>query len=646
MTAWHGEETNQALASYRTHASCPCLTPRTLQMKAMTNPPHRIGAILTALSLLTTGCGLMDRRGTPDGHDAPSPASRPGGSIRLEVAAPRALERLLETHLDLARLAALPPSTPISDAEIERLVAQTPSQAQMLLHTQGYFNAAVSVARVGGSPPIVRVTVREGSQATVGRVRLEVQGQAAAPPASEARHARRAKNAFHASWPLRSGDPFTNGAWSDAKVSALLELRGWGYRQAEWEQTLADVDANQNTVDLSASAVSGPLYRTGELRIEGLKHQDEQTVRNLANFAPGTPATDALLLDFQERLQTSGLFDGASVMLADDAPDAQRAPVRVRLTERKLQEVTAGLGIGADVGPRVTLEHTHRRAFHRALTGRNELELSGVRQMWNGELRTHARPGLHRYLIGGTFERVESHTDVETSARARVGRSLDTNRMDRLLFAEVERSLVRSEGASEESYALSAHLHLIRRRVDNLRLPTRGYIAGIQVGGGQASSDPGGSGPFARGYARLIGYRPLGGQWHSQGRVEVGQVFARDDVLPPASMRFRAGGQDSVRGYEYRALAPTVNGVVTGGKVLFTASAELAHPLMEKYPDLWGAVFVDAGRAAQSWPDLRPAVGVGAGVRYRSPIGPVNVDLAWGQETKRLRLHVSVGVTF
>lgn len=608
---------------------------------------HLIGMILVALTLLTGGCGLMDKRRAQENGDEPNLAARTTGStLRLEVEAPRPLERLLETHLDLARLAELPTSTPLSDAEIERLLAQTPSQAVSLLHTQGYFNADVAVQRDSGTPPTVKVTVREGPQATVGTVKLAARGEATGPPPTDARHASRAMKSFQAGWPLDTGTPFTNEAWSDAKVSALLGLRGSGYRAAEWEQTLADVDAQANKVNLSATAVSGPLYRTGELRIEGLKHQDEQTVRNLANFPIGTPATDPLLLDFQERLQTSGLFNGASVMLADDAQDPRSAPVRVRLTERKLQEVTAGLGIGADVGARTTLEHTHRRAFHRALTARNELELSAVRQMWNGELRTHARPGLHRYLVGGTFERVESDTDVETSARARVGRSLDTSRLDRLLFAEVERSLVRAGNAREESYALSAHLHQIQRRVDNVKLPTRGYIAGFQIGGGQASSDPGGSGPFARGYARLIGYRPLGGQWHSQGRIELGQVFARDDVLPPASMRFRAGGQDSVRGYEYRSLAPTVNGVVTGGKVLFTASAEVAHPLLDKYPELWGALFVDAGRAAQRWGDLNPAVGVGAGVRYRSPIGPVSVDLAWGKEVKKARLHVGVGVTF
>jgi translocation and assembly module TamA len=101
-----------------------------------------------------------------------------------------------------------------------------------------------------------------------------------------------------------------------------------------------------------------------------------------------------------------------------------------------------------------------------------------------------------------------------------------------------------------------------------------------------------------------------------------------------------------VRGYKYRSLAPTENGVVVGGKVLFTASAELARPFIDSLPDLMGAVFIDAGRAADTWRQLKPAVGVGVGVRYRSPVGPVKLDLAYGEEARRLRLHLTVGVAF
>jgi translocation and assembly module TamA len=123
-------------------------------------------------------------------------------------------------------------------------------------------------------------------------------------------------------------------------------------------------------------------------------------------------------------------------------------------------------------------------------------------------------------------------------------------------------------------------------------------------------------------------------------------VLVQGDVRVPETLRFRAGGDESVRGYSYRSLAPSENGIVVSGKVLFTASVEMARPITDRVPGLMGAVFIDAGRAAQNWNDLRPALGYGFGVRYGSPVGQLKLDLAYGQESRQVRLHLSVGVPF
>ena len=81
-------------------------------------------------------------------------------------------------------------------------------------------------------------------------------------------------------------------------------------------------------------------------------------------------------------------------------------------------------------------------------------------------------------------------------------------------------------------------------------------------------------------------------------------------------------------------------------RALFTASAEVQHPITPRLPALWGAAFVDAGNAAQRFSDLKPKVGVGVGVRYRSPVGPLRFDVAYGVDDRRVRLHLSAGVSF
>jgi translocation and assembly module TamA len=101
-----------------------------------------------------------------------------------------------------------------------------------------------------------------------------------------------------------------------------------------------------------------------------------------------------------------------------------------------------------------------------------------------------------------------------------------------------------------------------------------------------------------------------------------------------------------VRGYSYRTLGPVVDGLVTSGESLYTVSVELARPFLKSMPTLWGAVFIDAGNAANSFANLHPAIGSGVGLRWRSPVGPLRLDWAWGAETRKARLHFSVGIAF
>lgn len=189
----------------------------------------------------------------------------------------------------------------------------------------------------------------------------------------------------------------------------------------------------------------------------------------------------------------------------------------------------------------------------------------------------------------------------------------------------------------------------MHRDVNNLVFPTRGLILSAQSGAGVAYDSDKDRGPFGRLYLQAVWYQPLIGGWLGQVRGEVGQVLRKDTLGIPDSLLFRAGGDDSVRGYGYRTLGPVRDGAVVGGPVLATGSIELAHRLSDSSPqwrNWYGAVFVDAGNAALTWGEYDAAVGYGVGVRWRSPIGPLRIDLAYGQQVESVRLHISVGVTF
>jgi translocation and assembly module TamA len=596
--------------------------------------------LLCALGLSLGGCAALQETLGPGSTEPPSP-------VRLEVVAPAPLKQLLETHLDLARLPKLAAAggVAVEAAEVDRLLRAAPEQARELVATEGYFDPDVTAERVPGEPPTVRVVVVPGPQAQVRSVAIDGRGELVDAQRRGDARAATIWQSLRDNWPLPPGATFRNDAWSTAKRSSIAGLRAQGYVGAQWASSSAQVDAATHGVALDLLADSGPLYLTGAPNIEGLVFHDAQTVRNLANFPAGSIATEERLLDYQERLQKSGLFTRATVQLDPDAADPKSTPLQIHLTEAPLQEATVGLGYKTDEGIHGTFEHQHRRVFGLAATARNKFQLSGVRQAWDGELSTHPLPGLWRNLVGGTTERLVADADVVTSARLRLGRAQDTKNIDRLYFVQAERSLRRTDTTREISDALSAHAHTVWRKLDDNLLPTRGQAYALQIGGGVARSNAGESGPFGRLNVLARGFWPVGA-WFGQGRIELGQVLARRGVIVPESMRFRAGGDNSVRGYAYRSLTPTVNGVETSGKVLFTASAEIARPILAKFPQLWGAAFIDAGRAADRWSDLKAAIGVGVGVRYRSPIGPLSVDLAYGEELRKFRLHIALGTAF
>ncbi len=611
-------------------------------------------AVLAALG----GCAVFgDRKDEPPAA-AQDPAAGPvtgtgagageRASWRLEVEAPPPLRKLLVDYLDLSRFQAAAGDEGVTPGELSRLVAAAPAQARALLETEGYFGADVSVEREDGTPPLLRVRVDPGPRTQVADVSVRTQGPLQA--AAEAGDARAAgvRSTLQKDFPLKPGTPWRQSAWSAAKVETVARMHSLGYAAGTLADSRALVDAPSQRASLDLLLDSGPLFLLGDIRVEGLERYREAAVRNVANFGPGEPYSEQKLQEYQERLAKVGLFESTSVRIDPDAAQAAAVPVTVRVREFPLQQVTAGVGYSANTGQRFTLEHTHRKVFGQHWRARSKFELGRSLKSAETELTSHPLPDNWRNLAAFGVENLTVNDQVRNSVRLRVGRGRETKEVDRLYYLELTRANLHDNttDVTTTSNAVSGNYQWVFRRVDNVLLPTRGHALSAQLGGGYARSSDAENGPFGRAVARYTYYRPFGGDWYSQTRIEAGQVWAGADVGIPDTLLFRAGGDDSVRGYAYRSLGPLKNGAVSSGRVLLTASAEVAHPISPKYPAFLWAVFVDAGNAAAGWGSYRAALGYGAGVRWRSPVGPLRLDLAYGQDVRKVRLHLSVGVNF
>ena len=571
----------------------------------------------------------------------------PNSAYRLEVRAPAKLRALLVQHLDLARFREQPDVAPI---EIARLAAAAPAQARSLLEPEGYFNAEVEVRRVdsadGRSPPTVTVHVVPGPKARVGRLQIEMQGPFAAEMEAGDPALRRRWERVQARWPLPSGAPFTQAAWTAAKNALLAALRSRGYASANYTGTGAQVDAQANRVRLFLVVDSGPLYRIGEIRVEGLERTPESAALNVAPFKTGEVYSEKKLLDYQEALQKTGLYEGVAVELDLDPERADHATVITKLRETPLQSASPSIGYSTNIGPRVGIEYTHRRPFGYDIIASTKLEIARDEKSASLDFATY--PDVHGYrnLLSLSAGRLDAGGAPSDTQRVRLGRERTTERLDRLYYLEFNRTTVDTDTEQDTSRALWGNYEWTRRAVNNVLFPTRGFIWRAQVGAGHAVDEQEDQGPFARLYLQGSWYQPLGGPWYSLLRAEGAEVLRKGGLEIPDSLLFRAGGDNSVRGYGYRTLGPERDGAVVGGLVMATGTAELMRRLSDRWRDWYLAAFVDAGNAADDWREIDPAIGYGVGVRWRSPVGPLRVDLAYGEREQQFRLHLSVGVSF
>lgn len=630
----------------------------------------RLSRALRLLLLLTLAaamgaCSLLptDRRtqlkvaATEEPDDAnPNVSRRRISAYELTVDAPPELRALLMEHLDLARFRDTPEDLRLTAAELRRLAAVAPEQATRLLETAGYFNAKVKIEEVGDLSDGVRnlrLVVDTGPRALIRQSDLRIEGPMKTAAERGDKLAVALERTLTQSWQLQPQSGFSQGDWAAAKNALLTRARAQGYPLARMVHSEAVVQADDNQVDIAVTLESGPLFTLGELTVDGLKHQPEESVRRLAGYSLHQPYNEKLLLDFQERLLGTQLFDSVSVEIQPESvtpaagAETVEVPVTVKIRESARQQVTTSVGYHSIDGPNVGIEHTNRKPFGLNIRERTKLNIGRDKSSVDMELSSHPQPNMQRSLAALYLERVKLNEQIDVNLRTRLGFARETEPEDRLYYVELLRAWERQPNVQTTvAGAVSLNEQVIWRRLDSKLLPTKGWSASLLVGGGWANSTTEANGAFGRAQAKVYWYRPLPSRWLLSTRLEAGQILAKDNIGLPEALRFRTGGDDSVRGYGYNELGPVnATGAATGGRVLLDGSVEVSHPLTPRIPQLMGAVFVDAGQAAQNWGDLKPAWAYGLGLRYRSPVGVLRFDFAKGNLADKWRLHFSVAIS-
>ena len=574
-------------------------------------------------------CGVLAIVLTFGSMRASAQENEPTFRFRLMVEAPRALREMLRTSLDIARWQEYEAMT---ERLLRALAREAVEQAREAAATEGYFDARIEAAIEGeGAERIVRLKVEPGVATRVADVAIGFRGNPG--PATERR--------VREQWQLPAGEVFRQGAWDDAKRSAVGTLSSSRFAAASIAESEATIDPDRGSARLRVELDSGPEFAFGPVRVTGLKRYRPETVVHLAPFAQGEPYSREKLDTYARRLNATNYFASAHVQLETDPGLAAAAPVHVSVIEAPSRRLDAGIGYSTDTGYKASLGWRDVDIFDSAWRLRSELRLESKRQLLKGALDLPARADGWADSLEAEIKRDDIQNLVTRGFMAGATRKRLDERDEPAFGASYYYEQQRPEGAPpEDARALFGRFEYTRRTTDDLVLPRRGTVGAVRVG----ASVPGlSTRTFGRVVGQLAWFHPISRRDDVSLRGELGAVIAGGSRGIPQALLFRTGGDTTVRGYAFESLGVRKGNAIVGGRYYALASAEYVR----WFSDVLGvAAFVDAGNATDALADLRPAVGYGVGVRAKTPIGPFRLDLARGHDTGEFRVHFSVGFTF
>ncbi|MCB1906928.1 MAG: outer membrane protein assembly factor [Rhodocyclaceae bacterium] len=515
------------------------------------------------------------------------------------------------------------------------LTRRTRREAESLLATEGYFAPSVTLEKAEDGD--WRLVVDPGPRATVGAVNLGLR-----EGALEADEAARQLEELRRRWTLASGAPFTQSAWDAGKAALLADLTRHEFAAARISSSLAKVNPEAATVDLQIEVDPGPRFRFGRVEVRGLDLYDADLVQRYRPPEPGTPYDEDELLEFQTRLQNTPYFASAVVEI-DREPDAAAAtPIRVLVGEAKPKRLSLGAGFSSNNGYRAEIAYRDADLFGKAWQLVSGLRIEQRELLAYADVFLPPDPAGYQDSFGALHERSD-HEGLKVSGEAfGVTRTYPWQRGEVSVSIRYQRERTTPDGAEPTTQkALTGDLAVLWREVDNVLEPRQGFVAFGRVGG--AAKAVLSTQNFVRSYGRLQVYLPVAERDVLTLRGEFGKTVATSRDGIPQDFLFRAGGSQSVRGYGYRSLGVSDGDAVVGGRYLATMSAEYTR----WRPDGFGyAAFVDAGNAVDDANEYRPLLGYGIGGRWKSPAGPLALDLAYGQDERRFRLHFAILVAF
>ena len=521
----------------------------------------------------------------------------------------------------------------LTDERIKKLHKKTPSEIREALQPFGYYKPDIlSELTHVDQIWVAHYVVDHGPALQLSAVDVQILGAGG----QDAAFQRLMKKL-----PVVVGDTLEHAHYEEAK-SALVQLATErGYLDAQFETNEIRVDLEAYTAAVVIHFNTGDRYHFGAITFNAPDF-DVEFLQRYATFEAGDGYTFTALLALQNALTDSDYFSQVEVKTRRELAENHVIPVEVNAVPRERTRYTLGLGYGTDTGARATAGVERRRVTRDGHRWRADAKVSEI----SDSLTTRyiiplKNPRSDQFTLTAGFEdqRLTGNTSKKYLLSGSVSR-LD-NGWQKSLFVNVERDKDFVVGGQTGSSTLvMPGINWTRIHADDRIYTTFGNRFMVEVRGG--SETLGSTTSFIQGRANVKFVRRFQNYGRVLARGDVGYSKVLNFEQLPPSVRFFAGGDFSVRGYAYNSLSPRENNQKVGGTQLLVGSLEYEHILTESWSV---ATFYDAGNARNNFTDPL-AYGTGLGVRYRSPIGLIRLDLAQPLDKplgEARYVHISIG---
>ncbi len=517
--------------------------------------------------------------------------------------------------------------------KIQGLFEDSDQEIDQALRAFGYYHVAVKKSlALQKDCWKADFDINPGQRVTVSQVDIDINGDARDNPEFLA---------LLQKMPLKQGSPLNHGKYESMKRKIESLALDIGYLQGSFTEKKLLIDKKNNTAHIKLKFDSGKRLVFGEVIVQQ-DVLDAEFVKKYLSIKNGDFYTSDQLAKTHNALSQSGYFDTVDIRSDLEHVQDQRVPVTIKLTAKKKAHYGFGIGYDTDVGPLLNANYINRRINQHGHFLTSNIDISPVLSTAEVEYTIPLdNPTTDFLSFGGGLKR--EHTDSFKSISATLStrhKHAFASGWKQTLFLDYSYEDFTTRSTSGQTLLLVPGGNWLRSVSNNPLRPTEGYRVELEAKG--SYENPISNVSFLQGYlsATWLHELPPGGKFI--GRTLQGATLVDQINQLPTSYRFYAGGINSVRGYAYKELGPKDPlGNVEGGELLSVFSAEYEQAVF----DNWGiAAFVDTGNAF-NLDSINFKTGVGLGVRWYSPIGPVRVDFALplDQSDSSFQIHFAAG---